>query len=172
MLIDHHNAIKRQLSSGSDIVGIIDDKLNPFEAIEDMIEDVRSCCESNFGVSPKIVLDGSHKEFQFSYVRDHVERIMYAILLNASRATAQYHIANNNDEELPDVRVLVAGDETGCTIRVNDERCSLSRQRTHPLRAELLVNLAVGVAEQWEAKAVLVIEFLLPIHRISADSHS
>ena len=121
MLIDHHNAIKRQLSSGSDIVGIIDDKLNPFEAIEDMIEDVRSCCESNFGVSPKILLDGSDKEFQFSYVRDHVERIMYAILLNASRATAQYHIANNNDKELPDVRVLVAGDEAGCTIRVNDE---------------------------------------------------
>ena len=58
------------------------------------------------------------------------------------------------------------------TIRVNDERCSLSRQRTHPLRAELLVNLAVGIAQQREAKAVLVIEFLLPIHRISADSHS
>ena len=121
MLIDHHNAIKRQISSGSNLVGIIDDTLNPFEAIEDMIPDVRSCCEANFGVSPKIVLDGSYKDFQFSYVRDHVERIMYAILLNASRATAQYHHIANNGDDLPDVRVLVAGDETGCTIRVNDE---------------------------------------------------
>jgi [3-methyl-2-oxobutanoate dehydrogenase (acetyl-transferring)] kinase len=125
MLMDHHNAIKRQISSGSQLLGIIDNTLNPCEAIEDMIPDVRSCCESNFGLAPNIVLDGSHTEFQFSYVRDHVERIMYAILLNASRATAQHHLSTgveeNDDIAIPDVRVFVAGDEAGCTIRVNDE---------------------------------------------------
>ncbi len=164
MVIDHHNSIKRQLSSNSNEVhGIIDKSLNPCETIKDMIPDVirgrrffvlfffflsplqlfslslslylthshtrsffltqvRSCCESNFGISPEIILNGSPLDFEFSYVRDHVERIMYAILLNASRATAQNHLNLGKQEiEIPQVNVFVAGDDEGCTIRVNDE---------------------------------------------------
>ena len=129
MLVDHHNAIKMQVEKGGAIpvTGIIDESLSPIDVIRSMISDVQSCCRSNFGIAPDIEVEGTN-EFTFTYVKDHVERIMYAILLNASRATAKHFIDVHGSETAevpPAVRVRVASDKFGCTVHVSDHGNSL-----------------------------------------------
>jgi len=131
MLIDHHNALKRQLrKQDSDTTGIISN-INVAQLVESMADDVRSCCVDIHGTAPRIEVSGG-LDFQFSYIRDHVERIMYALMLNASRATTLKQLrlaaASNGDKavvaedlELPPVRVFVSGDDSGATMRVSDE---------------------------------------------------
>jgi len=130
MLIDHHNAIKRQMQKGEPIRGIIDDNLCLMQVINSMIDDARSCCTANFGFAPEIHVECSSENQTISYVRDHVERIMYAMLLNASRATAKNHLeqsqkADTTSVELPPVSVFVTGDADSCTVRVSDRGGSL-----------------------------------------------
>ena len=57
------------------------------------------------------------------------------------------------------------------SILTNDERHPLARQLSKSLRAERFVDLAVGIAQQRKPKAVLLVELLLPIHRIGANPH-
>lgn len=58
------------------------------------------------------------------------------------------------------------------SIRTDDKGVTLKRDRTKPLGTELFRDSLVRVAKQREAEVVGRVEFLLPIHRISADTHS
>jgi len=62
------------------------------------------------------------------------------------------------------------GQERG--VSPDHKRGPLGWQRADALHTKLLRDFAALVAEQRIAKTVLVVEFLLPIHRIGADSHS
>jgi len=57
-------------------------------------------------------------------------------------------------------------------IGVDHKRPSLRRKRPEALDAEGLGYLPVGIGQERKPQVVLVIELLLPIHRISADTNS
>ncbi len=57
-------------------------------------------------------------------------------------------------------------------VRIDHERRPLARQWSEAFYAKQLRNAAIWIGEQRKAERVLLVEALLPIHRIGADSRS
>jgi hypothetical protein len=64
---------------------------------------------------------------------------------------------------------LAPDDPEHAAITIDHEGGSLARQGAESLHAEETGDRAIGIREQWKAERVLLVESLLPIHRIGAD---
>ena len=67
---------------------------------------------------------------------------------------------------------LAAHDAEDRTVRPDDEGGALARKRTEALDAEERGDLAVRIREQGETQVVLLVESLLPAHRVGADPYA
>ena len=113
-LIEHHMASREHRCGYS---GIIAQQCRPFEVVERAVDEVSYTARYHFGAAPKVSLIGD-RNIQITYVPYHIHYIVSELLKNAMRATLEYH---GEDNDLPDVKVIIARGEHDVTIKIADE---------------------------------------------------
>ena len=73
---------------GSSYIGVIDTQLRPSEVIRNCEEFVAEMVELNYGVRPRIIIDGE-PDTQIAYIPTHLEYILTELLKNSFRAVAE-----------------------------------------------------------------------------------
>jgi len=96
--------------------GSIDPQCNPARIARHAAHLVSKLCLLRYGRSPRIeVIDCGATAF--SFVPRYLFYIFSELLKNSVRATVEHH---SELEELPEVQVLISGDEAVCSCRVSD----------------------------------------------------
>lgn len=128
VLAEHHIALS-EMHAGSHTdsrddphVGIIFTGLNVTRSIQRCVKLLRerpASTEDDIPSSklPKVIIDG-HQDASFSYIKEHLEYIVFELLKNSMRATAvkHYHLPS-----LPPIRATIAEGEQVVGIRISDE---------------------------------------------------
>ncbi|KAG7096918.1 hypothetical protein E1B28_004321 [Marasmius oreades] len=73
--------------------------------------------DPNLAPCPEIVIEG-HTETRFSYIREHLEYIVFELLKNSIRAT---QINNRGSSVLPPVKATIAAGTNDVGIRISDQ---------------------------------------------------
>ncbi|KAF9268008.1 atypical/PDHK/BCKDK protein kinase [Marasmius fiardii PR-910] len=71
----------------------------------------------NIGPCPEVIIEG-HTETKFSYIREHLEYIIFELLKNSIRAT---QLSNPTLSTLPPVRATIAAGSNDVGIRISDQ---------------------------------------------------
>ncbi|KAA1471681.1 alpha-ketoacid dehydrogenase kinase [Dentipellis sp. KUC8613] len=134
VLAEHHLALsdsymgrdKRSNSDGDGHVGIIYTGLNVKKSVDKcamlLRENFRQFegmtqTELDHMVWPEIIVDG-HVETQFSYIREHLEYIIFELLKNSVQATVRLH---GKVQEMPSIRVTIVAGEDDIGVRISDQ---------------------------------------------------
>ncbi|KAH0840152.1 alpha-ketoacid dehydrogenase kinase [Lanmaoa asiatica] len=131
VLAEHHVALTKSLGNNSleaqdPHVGIIYTALNLKNSVDKCvkllqnrpycIEDDAEECSSNRGW-PEVIVDG-HLDTKFSYIREHLEYILFELLKNAMRATSLRH---RNAIALPPIHATIVAGENDVGVRISDQ---------------------------------------------------
>lgn len=134
VLVEHHIALsdihagKYSEASGEPHVGIIFTGLNVRRSIERcarlLIEKpvwIDDHCGNDIDRKkwPDVVIDG-HLGTKFSYIREHLEYIVFELLKNSMHATAVKHNTSTS-MSLPVIRATIVAGENDVGIRISDE---------------------------------------------------
>jgi len=78
-------------------------------------------CGGDVGIMkwPDVVIDG-HLDTKFSYIREHLEYIVFELLKNSMYATAAKHRASTSTS-IPVIRATIVAGENEVGIRISDE---------------------------------------------------
>ncbi|TFY70880.1 hypothetical protein EVG20_g2112 [Dentipellis fragilis] len=134
VLAEHHLALsdsymgrdKRSNSDGDGHVGIIYTGLNVKKSVDKcallLRENLRQFegmtqTELDHMVWPEIIVDG-HVETQFSYIREHLEYIIFELLKNSVQATVRLH---GKVREMPSIGVTIVAGENDIGVRISDQ---------------------------------------------------
>eukprot|EP00045_Choanoeca_perplexa_P002639 m.25702 g.25702 ORF g.25702 m.25702 type:complete len:330 (-) comp11623_c0_seq1:132-1121(-) len=109
-----------KIELGSRWVGSIDADVNVANIAEDAASNASLMCNELYGVSPdfKIILPTKQTAGPFTYVPSHLYHILFELLKNSFRATAEYH---EHSESLPDIRLVIVKGAQDLTIKISDE---------------------------------------------------
>ncbi|KAG6831603.1 hypothetical protein H0H92_009076 [Tricholoma furcatifolium] len=132
VLAEHHIALSEihagthSESSGEPHVGIIFTGLNVRRSIERCAKLLRArpvgiedhYCDGAIQTGwPEVVIDG-HLDTKFSYIREHLEYIIFELLKNSMQATVVKHRQSTN---LPIIRATIVAGDNDVGIRISDE---------------------------------------------------
>ncbi|EPQ59265.1 alpha-ketoacid dehydrogenase kinase [Gloeophyllum trabeum ATCC 11539] len=138
VLAEHHIALSEHFArrdSRSGDVGIIDTGLNISESVNKCVKflrDRRFDLEED-GVDmpdqdkewPEVVVEG-HLNAKFSYIREHLEYIVFELLKNSMRATGLKHLDKST---LPPIHATIAASTDEIGIRISDQGMSSTSGR-------------------------------------------
>lgn len=122
MLIGQHIALKEPQKENH--IGLIDTKCSPGRVCRDAIDDARSICMREKGGAPEVMIYGDPK-FTFPYVPSHLHHMVFELVKNSLRAV--YDRYDDEDDEPPPIRLVVAEGEEDITIKVSDEGGGIPR---------------------------------------------
>ncbi|KAJ8086673.1 putative protein kinase [Marasmius tenuissimus] len=116
---DHASSGRRDTSEAH--VGIIFTAIDVKKSIEQCAQLMRVQPSKDSELAdvplPEIIIEG-HTETTFSYIRAHLEYIVFELLKNSMRATRLNH---RNSSSLPPVRATIAAGANDIGIRISDE---------------------------------------------------
>ncbi|KAA1130261.1 hypothetical protein PGTUg99_018970 [Puccinia graminis f. sp. tritici] len=135
VLAEHHIALTRQFQGDSSskpssqnirYLGVIDTELEIGNVVQRCIELAQTTLNShNLGGSssqqPVTVLVRGEKDAKFAYIPDHLEFIVFELLLNAFRATVSSAAQRSLDLSNLPIEVQIASSVTHITIRISDQ---------------------------------------------------
>ncbi|KAG7674226.1 hypothetical protein Ndes2526B_g03970 [Nannochloris sp. 'desiccata'] len=122
MLIGQHIALKEPQKENH--IGLIDTKCSPGHVCRDAIEDARVICMREKGGAPEVMIYGD-PTFTFPYVPSHLHHMVFELVKNSLRAV--YDRYEDEDDEPPPIRLVVAEGEEDITIKVSDEGGGIPR---------------------------------------------
>lgn len=101
-----------------DYVGLICTNTSATKVARAAAEDARYMCERQYGQAPNVEFLG-RIDLTFAYIPSHLYYVLFELLKNSMRATAEYH---KHASSLPDVRVVIADGEENedVVIRISD----------------------------------------------------
>ncbi|ESO95382.1 hypothetical protein LOTGIDRAFT_116873 [Lottia gigantea] len=114
MLAEHHLGLHIEKPN---YVGIVNVGFSPRKLIEKKADFVSSVCQTKYGSTPLIKLNG-HVGAQFPYIAPPLDYILTELLKNACRATVESHV--DNSQNLPSVNVTIAVNDEDFVIRISD----------------------------------------------------
>ncbi|KAH7285761.1 hypothetical protein KP509_33G044600 [Ceratopteris richardii] len=123
MLIGQHVAMHRS-SPPPGFVGLICTRVSPVEVAQNAIDDARSACMRTYGSSPEVHIYGD-PSFTFAYVPTHLHQMVFELVKNSLRAVQERF--EDNDQEPPPIRVIVADGIEDVTIKISDEGGGIPR---------------------------------------------
>ncbi|KAJ6599040.1 branched-chain alpha-ketoacid dehydrogenase [Mycena vulgaris] len=112
-LSEIHSGKQASANLGEPHVGIIFTGLN----VRRCIEKCGSLLRERGNGWPEIVVDG-HLETHFSYIKEHLEYIIFELLKNAMRATTWHH---RDASTLPPIRATIVAGAKDVGIRISDQ---------------------------------------------------
>lgn len=118
VLAEHHLALHRS-DFDSHRSGIVDHQLSPFKVLKRAAPYAQELCELHYGVCPDFVING-HLDTVFPYIDVHLEYILFELLKNAFRATAERSRRVSTPVIAP-VEITIAKGKEDVTIRLRDE---------------------------------------------------
>ena len=130
MLIGQHVALNKSASTRSnqdpDYVGIICTKTSLRKVTMEAIDNARFICQDYYGLwgGPEVKLMGTD-DVEFMYVPSHLHHMLFELLKNSLRAVVERFGIDN--EEWPEIRVVVAAGKEDITIKVSDEGGGIPR---------------------------------------------
>lgn len=132
------------------------------------------------GTSPKVIFDGQN-DLTFPYFPTHVHYILSELIKNSARATVERHGAHKSPDQLPPIRVTVAGGKEDITIRVSGQGGGIARSKMKRIwkysytssdepsaLAGYGKKLTYSLREGAYANAFLFLGFGLPLSRLYA----
>lgn len=122
-LLAHHLEIQKPHRRGH--AGIICVETCPHEVAQDAIASASLVCNRTFNRAPKVSLHGKRRS-HFPYVPSHIYYILFELLKNSMKATAEFH---KDAETLPPIRVVIADGKHNedCAIKISDEGGGMPR---------------------------------------------
>ncbi|KAG1898301.1 uncharacterized protein F5891DRAFT_1239069, partial [Suillus fuscotomentosus] len=140
VLAEHHLALSKSLGTNSlnhpedPHVGIIYTALNLRDSIDkcvallhgrphDIVDEIGESVPNRGW--PEVIVDG-HVDTKFSYIREHLEYIIFELLKNAITATGLDHRSSPN---LPPIRATIVLGENDVRVRISDQGGGLSSAR-------------------------------------------
>ncbi|KAH9445315.1 hypothetical protein Pst134EA_011150 [Puccinia striiformis f. sp. tritici] len=134
VLAEHHIALTRQFQDESNrdpstdnfrYLGVIDTELEIGKVVEKCIGLAQSTLNlknsSPYSSKPVSVLVHGQKNAKFAYIADHLEFILFELLLNAFRATVTASERRSIDITKLPIDVQIASSPTHITIRISDQ---------------------------------------------------
>ncbi|KIK48877.1 hypothetical protein CY34DRAFT_71089 [Suillus luteus UH-Slu-Lm8-n1] len=140
VLAEHHLALSKSLGTNSlslpedPHVGIIYTALNLKHSIDKCVALLHGRSydmEDEIGESmpnrgwPEVIVDG-HIDTKFSYIREHLEYIIFELLKNAITATGLNHRSSSS---IPPIRATIVAGENDVGVRISDQGGGLSSAR-------------------------------------------
>ncbi|KAJ3276592.1 hypothetical protein HDV01_004125 [Terramyces sp. JEL0728] len=128
MLIGQHVAVssKKQMEN---YVGIICTNTSIEEVVQDAIANAQNICQAFYGLfSPptvKIVGIGSKIGGNFMYVPSHLHHMLFELLKNSMRAIVERF--GEDQDEYPEIKVVIAEGKEDITIKISDEGGGIPR---------------------------------------------
>ncbi|XP_025090281.1 3-methyl-2-oxobutanoate dehydrogenase [lipoamide] kinase, mitochondrial-like [Pomacea canaliculata] len=114
LLAEHHLSLHDEKPNH---VGIVNVAFSPRKVLEKRAQYVKSICEGKYGYAPEVSLNG-HLNVTFPYIQPPFDYILTELLKNAFRATVETHANNRNN--LPEVVVTIANNDSDFVIRISD----------------------------------------------------
>ena len=121
MLIGQHIALHRSTEGW---VGILCEQCSPVAVAQEAIPAVQALCRQNYGAAPEVEIDGK-VELTFSYIPSHLHHMLFELLKNSMRATAEFR--GKNGKPLRPIRLIVAGGEEDITLKICDRGGGIPR---------------------------------------------
>lgn len=101
-------------------VGIFHQSLRPADIVRSIGSNAQALCEVNYGTRPQLVIDG-HIDATFAFIPVHLEYIVFELLKNSFRATAEKAARNNiNNTNVDPVEVTISKGPSDINIRFRD----------------------------------------------------
>lgn len=120
MLIGQFIALRE---SDESWVGIINGRTAPAQVTRDAARRAEELCRMNYGEAPKLEIRG-RTDLRFTYIPSHLMHMLFELLKNSYRATAEAH---QGSRDLPPVRVVIADGQEDVAIKVEDEGGGIPR---------------------------------------------
>jgi len=117
-LSDMHSGRQASTNLGEPHVGIIFTGLN----VKRCVDKCGNLLRERGNGWPEIVVDG-HLETHFSYIKEHLEYIIFELLKNAMRATTTHHRGTST---LPPIRATIVAGANDIGVRISDQGGGLS----------------------------------------------
>lgn len=105
-------------------IGLINTKCSPMQVVQDAINDARSICMREYGNAPDVTVYGD-PAFTFPYVPSHLHHMAFELVKNSLRAVQDRY--DDDDEDAPPIRVVVAEGGEDVTVKVSDEGGGIPR---------------------------------------------
>jgi len=122
-LVEHHLASTEKREGWA---GILHSHCNPMSIAEVAAEEAASICEYHLGVAPTITFHGA-SDIEFTYVPSHLRYMLFELLKNSCRAVVLAH--GNDDDELPEIKVVVSRGAEDVTLKISDEGGGIPRSQ-------------------------------------------
>ena len=120
-LIGQHVDIQKD-SLSETTVGVIDTQCDPHKVIKHAVEDVKMMVDNVFYKDLEIELDLAKSDYEFLYIPSHLYYIVFEVLKNAGRATAEF-----NDCTKP-VKIQTSVSKNDFIIKISDNGGGFSRE--------------------------------------------
>ncbi|PVU88952.1 hypothetical protein BB559_003499 [Furculomyces boomerangus] len=125
MLIGQHVKLNNP-SRDKDYVGIICTRTKLSSVIQEAIENASYICQDYYFLSspPKVELH-CPPGLEFMYVPSHLHHVVFELIKNSLRATVELY--EEDADEFPPIKVIVAEGKEDITIKISDEGGGISR---------------------------------------------
>ena len=120
-LIGQHVDIQKD-SISETTVGVIDTKCDPHKVIKHAVEDVQTIVDNIFYKEFEIEYDLAKSDYEFLYIPSHLYYIVFEVLKNAGRATAEF-----NDCTKP-IKIQTSVSKEDFIIKISDNGGGFSRE--------------------------------------------
>lgn len=120
-LIGQHVDIQKD-SISETTVGVIDTKCDPHKVIKHAVEDVQTIVDNIFYKELEIEYDLAKSDYEFLYIPSHLYYIVFEVLKNAGRATAEF-----NDCTKP-IKIQTSVSKDDFIIKISDYGGGFSRE--------------------------------------------
>jgi signal transduction histidine kinase len=114
VLAEHFLALGSQQSSS--VFGIVNTQVKPEIIIRKCLTFAQELCEMNYNVKVPFVITGQ-VDTEFPYIVSHFDYMMFELLKNSLRATAEY---SQNYNDLHPVEVTISKGSDNVTLRIRD----------------------------------------------------
>ncbi|KIJ56689.1 hypothetical protein M422DRAFT_149954 [Sphaerobolus stellatus SS14] len=131
VLAEHHIALttsfgdRQRSNSASENVGIIYTNLSVKSSIEHCLDLLRSYPQhvedgdTDLFEWPEVIIDG-HQDIRFSYIKEHLDYIVFELLKNAVRFTTLYN-KDRISNQRPIVRATIVAGPDDVSLRISDQ---------------------------------------------------
>jgi signal transduction histidine kinase len=128
VLAEHHLALHRKDDDQHPYrTGIVDQRLSPFAILKRAAPYAQELCELNFGTYPEFIINGQ-TDTTFPYIDVHLDYMLFELLKNAFRATAE-HCRKIGVDDPPPVEITIARGDQDVTIRIRDQGGGISEEK-------------------------------------------
>ncbi|EDQ93111.1 uncharacterized protein MONBRDRAFT_31036 [Monosiga brevicollis MX1] len=118
---DPRDDTTEKVELGSRWIGSIDPAVRVDDIATDACLNAQQMCYDLYGDAPKFEIiqpREEHNDLSFAYVPSHLYHILFELLKNSMRATAEQH---DNSPTLPPVRIIIVKGDSDLTVKISDE---------------------------------------------------